>query len=155
MFLIVGFFGILMASIKPKLTDVCTGWNQCVPITANSKASSVNTEDFRENAWLEGQQLCSVNSGVGTENMPGLECNQETYSPLKLTWGWTTDKYWKNLWSWFYVCAWGYQDAFPKDHNMQQFIRNAQTQRYWVALTFLLICIAEMGLSRMRHGHLI
>lgn len=40
--------------------------------------SGVNTKDFRENAWLEGQELYSVNSGVITEDTPGLECNQET-----------------------------------------------------------------------------
>lgn len=80
-------------------------------------ASSVNTEDFRENAWLEGQQLYRVNSGVGTENLPGLECNQETWSLLKLFLGWTTDKYWTKLWPWFHVCAWGDKDAFPKDPN--------------------------------------
>lgn len=49
-----------------------------MPFVGNSKASSVNTEDFRENASLEGQELYSVNSGVITENLPGLECNQET-----------------------------------------------------------------------------
>lgn len=47
----VEFFGILITSIKPKVTvSVFTGFNSCVPVTANSKASSVNTEDFRENA---------------------------------------------------------------------------------------------------------
>lgn len=39
------------------------------------------------------QQLYSVNSGAGTENPPGLECNQEASSLLKLPWGWTRDNY--------------------------------------------------------------
>lgn len=46
-----GILGILRASIKPNVTGVCTGWNSWVPISANSKASTVNTQDFRENAW--------------------------------------------------------------------------------------------------------
>lgn len=108
----------------------------------------------RTSEKMPDQQLYSVNSGAGTENPPGLECNQETSSPLKLTWGWTRHNYWKILSS-FFECAWEDKDDFPKDHNTQQFIRNARTQRHWVALPFLLIHSAEMGFSRMRHGHLI
>lgn len=40
--------------------------------------SSVNTEDIRENTWLEGQEIYSMNSDVITRNILGIERKQET-----------------------------------------------------------------------------
>lgn len=58
--------------------------------------SSVNSEDIKQNAQLEGQEFYSINSGVIPENMLALECNQENWTLLKLTSGWITDTYSKN-----------------------------------------------------------